>query len=224
MAYGGPGTSTTNWNWSRDTALIAYWQRRGYGVFTLDTRGMQNRDREFTRAHRLAFGAVDVNDLFAAVRQLPKQVAGVDPKRIGFFGWSYGGFLAERAMLDADTPLASAVAVAPPTDWTLYDTAYTERYLGMPQDGKGGQTDAYRQANLVTRAKLLGKPLLIVHGTADDNVLFEHTLRLTEALQNEARPFELMIYPGKAHGIAGRSAKLHLYRTIDAFFAKTLAR
>ncbi|RZI58060.1 MAG: S9 family peptidase [Rubrivivax sp.] len=224
MAYGGPGTSTTNWNWSRDTALIAYWQRRGYGVFTLDTRGMQNRDREFTRAHRLAFGAVDVNDLFAAVRQLPKQVAGVDPKRIGFFGWSYGGFLAERAMLDADTPLASAVAVAPPTDWTLYDTAYTERYLGMPQDGKGGQTDAYRQSNLVLRAKLLGKPLLIVHGTADDNVLFEHTLRLTEALQNEARPFELMIYPGKAHGIAGRSAKLHLYRTIDAFFAKTLAR
>jgi dipeptidyl-peptidase 4 len=224
MAYGGPGTSTTNWNWSRDTALIAYWQRRGYGVFTIDTRGMQNRDREFTRAHRLAFGAVDVNDLFAAVRQLPKQVAGVDPKRIGFFGWSYGGFLAERAMLDADTPLASAVAVAPPTDWTLYDTAYTERYLGMPQDGKGGQTEAYRQANLVLRAKLLTKPLLIVHGTADDNVLFEHTLRLTEALQNEARPFELMIYPGKAHGIAGRSAKLHLYRTIDAFFAKTLAR
>jgi dipeptidyl-peptidase-4 len=224
MAYGGPGTSTTNWNWSRDTALIAYWQRRGYGVFTLDTRGMQNRDREFTRAHRLAFGAVDVNDLFAAVRQLPKQVAGVDAKRIGFFGWSYGGFLAERAMLDADTPLASAVAVAPPTDWTLYDTAYTERYLGMPQDGKGGQTDAYRQSNLVLRAKLLAKPLLIVHGTADDNVLFEHTLRLTEALQNEARPFELMIYPGKAHGIAGRSAKLHLYRTIDAFFARTLAR
>ncbi len=224
MAYGGPGTSTTNWNWSRDTALIAYWQRRGYGVFTLDTRGMQNRDREFTRAHRHAFGEVDVGDLFAAVRQLPKQVAGVDAKRIGFFGWSYGGFLAERAMLDADTPLAAAVAVAPPTDWTLYDTAYTERYLGMPQDGKGGETAPYRQANLVARAKLLSKPLLIVHGTADDNVLFEHTLRLTEALQNEARPFELMIYPGKAHGIAGRSAKLHLYRTIDAFFARTLAR
>ncbi len=224
MAYGGPGTSTTNWNWNRDTALIAYWQRQGYGVFTLDTRGMQNRDREFTRAHRLAFGSVDVNDLFAAVRQLPKQVAGVDPKRIGFFGWSYGGFLAERAMLDADTPLASAVAVAPPTDWTLYDTAYTERYLGMPQDGKGGQTEGYQRANLVSRAKLLTRPLLIVHGTADDNVLFEHTLRMTEALQDESRPFELMIYPGKAHGIAGRSAKLHLYRTIDAFFARTLAR
>lgn len=224
MAYGGPGTSTTNWNWNRDTALIAYWQRRGYGVFTLDTRGMQNRDRAFTRAHWHAFGEVDVDDLFAAVRQLPKQVAGVDAKRIGFFGWSYGGFLAERAMLDADTPLAAAVAVAPPTDWTLYDTAYTERYLGLPQDGKGGQTAPYRQANLIERARLLSKPLLIVHGTADDNVLFEHTLRMTEALQDASRPFELMIYPGKAHGIAGRSARLHLYRTIDAFFARTLAR
>jgi len=224
MAYGGPGTSTTNWNWNRDTVLIAYWQRRGYGVFTLDTRGMQNRDRAFTRAHWHAFGEVDVDDLFAAVRQLPKQVAGVDAKRIGFFGWSYGGFLAERAMLDADTPLAAAVAVAPPTDWTLYDTAYTERYLGLPQDGKGGQTAPYRQANLIERARLLSKPLLIVHGTADDNVLFEHTLRMTEALQDASRPFELMIYPGKAHGIAGRSARLHLYRTIDAFFARTLAR
>jgi len=224
MAYGGPGTSTTNWNWNRDTALIAYWQRRGYGVFTLDTRGMQNRDRAFTRAHWHAFGEVDVDDLFAAVRQLPKQVAGVDAKRIGFFGWSYGGFLAERAMLDADTPLAAAVAVAPPADWTLYDTAYTERYLGLPQDGKGGQTAPYRQANLIERARLLSKPLLIVHGTADDNVLFEHTLRMTEALQDASRPFELMIYPGKAHGIAGRSARLHLYRTIDAFFARTLAR
>ena len=224
MAYGGPGTSTTNWNWNRDTVLIAYWQRRGYGVFTLDTRGMQNRDRAFTRAHWHAFGEVDVDDLFAAVRQLPKQVAGVDAKRIGFFGWSYGGFLAERAMLDADTPLAAAVAVAPPADWTLYDTAYTERYLGLPQDGKGGQTAPYRQANLIERARLLSKPLLIVHGTADDNVLFEHTLRMTEALQDASRPFELMIYPGKAHGIAGRSARLHLYRTIDAFFARTLAR
>ncbi|WP_158218797.1 alpha/beta fold hydrolase [Roseateles aquatilis] len=223
MAYGGPGIGLTNWNWSRDTALIAYWQRRGYGVFTLDTRGMQNRDREFTRAHRHAFGVVDAADLFAAVRQLPQRVTGVDPKRIGFFGWSYGGFLAVRAMLDTDTPFAAAVAGAPPTDWTLYDTAYTERYLGMPQDGQGGQTAPYRQANLVLRADQLSKPLLVIHGTADDNVLFEHTLRLAEALQNQAAPFELMIYPGKAHGIAGRGPKLHLYRTIDAFFARSLA-
>lgn len=219
MAYGGPGISTVHWGWHRDTALIAYWQRRGYGVFLLDTRGMDNRDRAFTRAHRAAFGVVEVQDLFAAVRQLPGQVAGVDPARIGFYGWSYGGYLAARAMLDKDTPFAAGVAGAPPTDWTLYDTAYTERYLGLPD---GGRAAPYRQANLVARADQLERPLLLIHGTADDNVLFEHTLRLTEALQQQARPFELMVYPGKAHGIVGRGAKLHLHRTIDAFFARQL--
>ncbi|MFX8055680.1 prolyl oligopeptidase family serine peptidase, partial [Acinetobacter baumannii] len=82
-----------------------------YGVLTLDTRGMQHRDREFTRAHHHAFGRNEVADLFAAVRELPRRVPGVDPARIGFFGWSYGGFLAARAVLDADTPFAASVAV-----------------------------------------------------------------------------------------------------------------
>jgi len=219
MAYGGPGSSTVNWGWGRDMALIAYWQQRGYGVMTLDTRGMQHRDREFTRAHHRSFGQAEVADLFAAVRQLPGRAPGVDPARIGFFGWSYGGFLGARAVLEADTPFAAAVAVAPVTDWTLYDTAYTERYLGMPD---GGKAASYASANLPSRAALLSRPLLLVHGTADDNVLFEHTLRLVEALQNAGKTFDLQIYPGKAHGIAGRAARLHLYRTMDAFFERHL--
>jgi dipeptidyl-peptidase 4 len=219
LAYGGPGAATVNWGWSKDMPLIAYWQQRGYGVMTLDTRGMQHRDRDFTRAHHRSFGQVEVADLFAAVRQLPGRVPGVDAARIAFFGWSYGGFLGARAMLDADTPFAAAVAVAPVTDWTLYDTAYTERYLGMPE---GGKAPTYASANLPARAALLAKPLLLVHGTADDNVLFEHTLRLVEALQNAGKTFDLQIYPGKAHGIAGRAARLHLYRTMDAFFERHL--
>lgn len=220
LAYGGPHATTVAWNWNRDLPLIAWWQRRGYAVMTLDTRGMYNRDREFTRAHKNAFGQVDAADLFAAVRQLPQLRPAVDAARVGFYGWSYGGYLAARAMLDADTPLAAAVAVAAPTDWTLYDTAYTERYLGMP--GEGGNATAYRDSNLLARAALLAKPLMLVHGTADDNVLFEHALRLTEALQNEGKLFDQAIYPGKAHGIAGRKARLHLYRTIDAFFERHL--
>ncbi|MGQ3052088.1 MAG: alpha/beta fold hydrolase [Roseateles sp.] len=219
LAYGGPGASTVHWGWGRDMPLIAYWQQRGYGVLTLDVRGMEHRDRAFTRAHHRAFGQVEVADLFAAVRQLPGRVSSVDPARIGFFGWSYGGYLGARAMLDADTPFAAAVAIAPVTDWTLYDTAYTERYLGMPE---GGKAAAYARANLTTRANLLSKPLLLVHGTADDNVLFEHTLRLVEALQNAGKTFDLQIYPGKAHGIAGRAARLHLYRTMDVFFERHL--
>ena len=219
MAYGGPGAITVNWGWGRDLPLIAYWQQRGYGVLMLDTRGMEHRDREFTRAHYRAFGTNEVADLFAAVRQLPSRVPGVDAARIGFFGWSYGGFLGARAVLDADSPFAASVAVAPVTDWTLYDTAYTERYLGMPEAGKAA---TYASANLPARASLLSKPLLLVHGTADDNVLFEHTLRLVEALQTAGKTFDLQIYPGKAHGIAGRAARLHLYRTMDAFFARHL--
>ena len=219
MAYGGPGSSTVNWAWGRDMALIAYWQQRGYGVMTLDTRGMKHRDREFTRAHHRSFGQTEVADLYAAVRQLPARVPGVDATRIGFFGWSYGGFLGARAVLDADTPFAAAVAVAPVTDWTLYDTAYTERYLGLPE---GGKAPAYASANLPARAALLSRPLLLMHGTADDNVLFEHTLRLVEALQNAGKTFDLQIYPGKAHGIVGRTARLHLYRTMDAFFERHL--
>lgn len=219
LAYGGPGAATVKWSWSRDTALIAYWQRRGYGVMALDTRGMAHRDRDFTRAHHRAFGAVEVADLFAAVRQLPAQVPQVDAARIGFFGWSYGGFLAARAMLDADTPFAAAAAGAPPTDWTLYDTAYTERYLGLPD---GGKAAPYAQANLLARAALLQRPLLLIHGTADDNVLFENTLRLTQALQQEGKLFDLMVYPGHAHGVVGRRPKLHLHRVLDAFFDRHL--
>ncbi len=219
LAYGGPGSATVNWGWGRDMPLIAYWQQRGYGVLMVDVRGMAHRDRDYTHAHYRSFGKHEIADLFTAVRQLPGLVPSVDATRIGFFGWSYGGFLGARAMLDADTPFAAAVAVAPVTDWTLYDTAYTERYLGMPE---GGKAATYAGANLPARASLLSKPLLLVHGTADDNVLFEHTLRLVEALQTAGKTFDLQIYPGKAHGIAGRAARLHLYRTMDAFFERHL--
>ena len=223
LAYGGPGINTVAYRWSNDTALIAFWQRRGYGVFMLDTRGMAQRDRAFTRAHQRAFGKVEVADLFAAVRQLPGLVPGVDASRIGFFGWSYGGYLAARSMLDEATPFAAAVGVAPVTDWTLYDTAYTERYLGMPDvSGQGGKAPSYASANLAGRAALLKRPLMLVHGTADDNVLFEHSLRLIEALQNAGRPFDTIIYPGKAHGISGRVARLHLDRSLEAFFERHL--
>lgn len=218
-AYGGPGASTVGWRWDADTPMLAYLQRQGFGILMLDTRGMANRDRAFTRAHRRAFGRMEVADLFAAVRQLPALVPGVDPARIGFRGWSYGGYLAARSMLDPKSPFAAAIGIAAPTDWTLYDSAYTERYLGLPE---GGQAAAYQQANLLPRAKWLSKPLMLVHGTADDNVLFEHSLRLISALQNEGKLFETVIYPGKAHGIAGRAARLHLARTETDFFIRHL--
>jgi dipeptidyl-peptidase-4 len=217
-AYGGPTGAVVGWRWARQFGVFTHWQQQGFGVFLVDTRGMAHRDRAFTRAHKNAFGKVEIDDLFAAVRQLPRAVPDVDATRIGFFGWSYGGTVAARSVLDADSPFAAAVAVAPVTDWTLYDTAYTERYIGLPTLPDGSPSPSYTQANLVRRAGLLSRPLLLVHGTADDNVLFEHSLRLIEALQNEGRLFNTAIYPGKAHGIAGKKAQLHVYKTLTAFF------
>ena len=172
------------------------------------------------RGTRLASQVLLVPIMRAGLGMLEPMLQLIPGARVGFVGWSYGGFLAARAMLDADTPLAAAIAGAPPTDWTLYDTAYTERYLGLPD---GGRAEAYAQSNLVNRAALLSKPLMLIHGTADDNVLFDHTLRLIQALQNEGKLFETAIYPGHAHSVAGRKARLHLARTQFDFFQRHLA-
>jgi dipeptidyl-peptidase 4 len=218
-AYGGPYARTVTWSWQGSVPLFAHWQRLGFGVLLVDNRGMAGRSRDFSHAHHRAFGQVEVADLFAAVRQLPNQVKGIDPARIGLAGWSYGGFLAVRAMLDARTPFAAAVAGAPVVDWTLYDTAYTERFLGLPE---GGNAAPYRHANLLLRASQLSKPLMLMHGTADDNVLFENTLRLIEALQAEGKLFETVIYPGQTHGVASRALKLHVDRSATDFFVRHL--
>jgi dipeptidyl-peptidase-4 len=218
--YGGPGTQTVRRGWQRMWLQVVFWTQRGYGVFMLDNRGMTGRDRAFTRAHLNAFGDVEIRDQRAGYEAL-KAVSWVDPARVAIAGWSYGGFLSARAVLDAQTPFAAAAAVAPVTDWTLYDTHYTERYIGLPQRD-GTVAEAYAKADLVPRASLLNKPFLLMHGTADDNVLFEHSLRLAEALQTAGRLFDLMIYPGKAHGIAGRPAQYHVWKTMTAFFDRHL--
>ncbi len=221
-AYGGPTGQVVAYRWARQYPLFVHWQQQGYGVFLVDTRGMAGRDRDFSRAHKDAFGKVEVDDLKAAARQLPSIVRGVDKDKIAFVGWSYGGYLAARLMLDDDTPYAAAAAVAPVTDWRLYDTAYTERYIGVP--GDTGDAPTYASSHLPSRASLLKKPLLLVHGTADDNVLFEHTLRLVQALEDEGKVFDLAIYPGKAHGISGNASQLHVWKTITTFFQRTVPK
>jgi dipeptidyl-peptidase-4 len=218
-AYGGPQAATVGWYWHAQEPLFATWQARGFGVLLVDTRGSDGRRRTFSHAHFRAFGQVEVADLFAAARALPKAVRGVDPKRIGLIGWSYGGFLAARAMLDDNTPFAAAVAGAPVVDWTLYDTAYTERYLGLPD---GGAAPPYRDANLALRASHLTRPLLLMHGTSDDNVLFEHSLRLIAALESEGKLFDTVIYPGQTHGLASRRLRLHADRAATEFLVRQL--
>lgn len=221
--YGGPAAQTVRRAWQRTWLPLVSWTHMGYGVFLLDNRGMGGRDRAFGRGHHLAMGEVEVRDQKRGVEAL-RQIPWVDGERIGIFGWSYGGYLAARAVLEEASPWAAAAAVAPVTDWTLYDTHYTERYLGKPEkkDGALVEGSAYWRGDLVRRAGLLSRPLLLVHGTADDNVLFDNTLKLSEALQTAGKAFDVMIYPGKAHGIAGRAAQRHVWETLTRFFDRTL--
>jgi dipeptidyl-peptidase 4 len=217
-AYGGPTGQLVARRWQRMFPVLLHWAQQGFAVLVVDTRGMGQRDRDVARAHFHALGDMEVADLFGAVDQVSKRFSFIDNKHIGLFGWSYGGTLASRAILDDKTPFAAAVAVAPVTDWRLYDTAYTERYLGTPQQ----QPALYQQSSVLERTKMLQRPFLLIHGTADDNVLFENSLRLVESLQRDQKNFELMIYPGKAHGIGPRTSLRHVYSTVTAFFQRTL--
>jgi len=215
--YGGPHAQVVTDRWSRLQPFFAYMCQQGYGVFLVDNRGSGGRNRAFTRSIHRRFGDIEVKDQIRAVEHL-KGISWVDADRIGVFGWSYGGYMSALLAMEENTPFAAAAAVAPVTDWRLYDTHYTERYIGTPA------TDAelYARAAVTPRATRLQRPLLLVHGMADDNVLFENSLSLMEALQEESIPFELMVYPGRAHGLRGRGTQLHVFRTIAGFFDRTL--
>ncbi|KFZ31463.1 peptidase S9 [Pseudidiomarina salinarum] len=215
MVYGGPRAQRVTNSWG--DYFTQYLAQQGYVVFQLDNRGSGNRGRQFETGIYRKLGMLEVEDQRRGaefVRQLPF----VDPKRVGVFGHSYGGYLALHLILRADDLFAAAVAGAPVTDWSLYDTHYTERYLSSPQNNAEG----YRQASVLNYSAQLKKPLLIYHGMADDNVLFEHTGKLIKALQDQALPFEMMAYPGKQHGLSGRNTSIHRYQLVADFFARHL--
>lgn len=214
--YGGPTGPIVRDAFGGD-AFTLYLAERGYGVFTLDNRGVGGRDRDFNRAFYNRFGDIEVEDQMTGARWL-QTVPWVDGEKIGVWGWSYGGYLSAMLIMENDTPFAAAAAVAPVTDWKLYDTHYTERYIGKPQDNAA----AYERSSVLPRAANLENPFLLIHGMADDNVLFDHTLLLMSALQTASTPFEMMAYPGKAHGLRGKGTRLHVYRTITNFFERHL--
>ena len=145
---------------------------------------------------------------------------GIDKHRLGLWGWSYGGYLTVTTLLRTGKLFRAGVAVAPVADWTLYDTAYTERYLGHPKSPVAQK--AYAQSNPVRFAKGLQTNLLLVHGMADDNVLLQHTLMLAQAFQKHGRRFDLMLYPGKKHSIKGTDTRKHLLGGLLAYFQRHL--
>ena len=162
-----------------------------------------------------AMGTVEVADQRAGAAYL-KTLPFVDPKKIATYGWSYGGYMTLK-MLEADQGLyAAGISGAPVTKWELYDTHYTERYLGDP----GREPQVYAKSDAMADAAKIKDPLLLIHGMADDNVVFENSSALIARLQGEAVPFEMMLYPGYTHRVGGPKIGTHLWDTIFAFLSR----
>ncbi|HEY3519603.1 MAG TPA: DPP IV N-terminal domain-containing protein, partial [Rhodanobacteraceae bacterium] len=214
--YGGPTAQMATDAWP--DLFDEYMAQRGFVVFTLDNRGMARRGRAFSDPIYHQFGDVEVADQRAGIAWLKSQ-PWVDGSRIGTFGWSYGGYLSTM-MLAKDSPeLAGGVAVAPVTDWRLYDTYYTERYLGLPRDDDAG----YTRSAVFAWLDGLTSPLLLVHGMADDNVLFLNSTKLMAALQKRGFQFDLMTYPGGKHGLSTPEMRKHAFTAIADFFQRQIA-
>ncbi|MDX1626675.1 MAG: prolyl oligopeptidase family serine peptidase, partial [Wenzhouxiangellaceae bacterium] len=219
--YGGPTSRMVADRWGRRFLIDQFMARQGYVVFSLDNRGIAGQGVAFQAPAWQNLGRVEVVDQMRG-REFLSSRPFVDPDRIGVFGWSYGGYMALMMLMQHPGAFAAGVAVAPVTDWRLYDTHYTERYLGMPTDESGEPAPAYVAADVLEVADDLADPLLLVHGMADDNVLFTHSTALMQQLQEAAIDFDLMTYPGEKHAVAGRSQRLHLYRHVKRFLDRHL--
>lgn len=220
--YGGPHFQYVRKDWMGGTRAVQGYFRhvlaqRGFVVFTLDNRGSGFRGNEFESAIAGRMGHVEIEDQLRGVEYL-KSLPFVDPERIGIMGWSYGGYMTLMAMTRTDA-FRAGVAGAPVTDWRLYDTHYTERYMGLPASNEQG----YDASSVLTGVDDLSGRLLLVHGMADDNVLFTHSTMLMQQLQAKHRQFDVMTYPGGKHGLI-RMPQMgrHYYETVVRFFEERL--
>jgi dipeptidyl-peptidase-4 len=219
MVYGGPGAQMVQRRFGGRVGLVAQLlAQRGYAVFALDNRGASGRGQAFAAALHGRLGSVEVEDQLRGVAQL-RSLPWIDPGRIGVFGWSYGGYLSLLLMMRAPEVFAAGVSGAPVTDWRLYDTHYTERYLGHPAEA----SDAYEAAGVLPHAEGLAGRLLLMHGMADDNVLFTHSTLLIDRLTKLGKRFEVLPYPGAKHALlrfpdTGR----HGWNSVLDFFDRNL--
>ncbi|MEO1043493.1 MAG: DPP IV N-terminal domain-containing protein [Pseudomonadota bacterium] len=214
--YGGPGVQFVRNSFGRPQQQ--YWQQQGYVVFTLDNRGADGRGKAFEDHLFKRMAGVEVTDQLLGAAFLGS-LSYVDEDRIGVTGWSYGGYMTLHLALRApEGTYAAAVSGAPVTDWSLYDTFYTERYMQTPQDNPEG----YEAASVFPYLGDLSVPLLIVHGMADDNVIFDNSTRVFAALQASATPFEMMTYPGERHSIRSGLVGRHQFETSLRFLDRYL--
>jgi dipeptidyl-peptidase 4 len=217
--YGGPDVQNVTNSWGRTEFL---WDemmaQKGYIIFTLDNRGSKGRGHAFETPIFHQLGKIELADQLTGVKYL-KSLGYVDGSRIGIWGWSYGATMTLEAMFNAADVFKAGAAVAPVSDWRLYDTIYTERYMGKPQDN----ATAYQNSSTVNQADRLKGPLLLAHGTGDDNVHFANTSEVINELILAGRyPADVVIFPGRGHSISDMPARIQLFNRLTDFFMKNL--
>jgi dipeptidyl-peptidase 4 len=208
--YGGPGVGTTKHDWGGKRwffdLLLA---EHGFAVLHVDNRGMAGRGRDFEQACYRNFGPPQFADQMASVDQVLAKYPQLDPHRLGWWGWSWGGTFTLYALSHSDRFLAGA-SVAPVTDFRNYDSIYTERYLGLPAEN----TQTYHDDAVINSVKTLKGHLLILHGTGDDNVHFANTIQYIDKLIEEGIPYDYNVFPRKTHSIAGPTAQTELFNRL----------
>ena len=216
--YSGPGSQIVRHAWGGSRFL---WHQllaqNGIIVFGMDNRGTGSRGNDFMMATYKNLGDLESQDQIAGARWLAAQRY-VDGKRIGIWGWSYGGYTAGLTFLKAKGLFKVGIAVAPVTDWRNYDTIYTERFMLTPAKNPEG----YLKSSWLAYVDQLQGKLLLVHGSADDNVHLANTMQLAYAFQNARKPFDLMIYPRKLHGIGGTDTRVHLFNYLTQYILENL--
>ena len=217
--YGGPGPQGVRNRWSDSLLFDELLAQHGFAVLHADNRGTGGRGRDFAQAAYRNFGPVQLEDMLTVVDSALGQYGQLDPRRLGWWGWSWGGTFTLYAMTHSDR-FRAGVAVAPVTDWRNYDSIYTERYMGLPAENAA----AYRDDAVVNSAAKLKGRILLVHGTGDDNVHLANSVQFIQKLIEAKVPYDLQIYPRKTHSIAGADVRTHLYTRILAHFEQNLMK
>ncbi len=216
--YSGPGSQNVSNRWM---GANDYWHQilvsEGYIVVCVDGRGTGFKGRDFKKITQKELGKFEVEDQISAAKQL-SELPYIDEARTGIWGWSYGGFMATNCILKGNTIFETAIAVAPVTSWRFYDTVYTERYMQTPQENASG----YDENSPLSYPQLLEGNYLLVHGSGDDNVHVQNTMRMVEALVQANKQFEWTIYPDKTHGIYGGNTRIHLFNKMTEFIKENL--
>ena len=216
--YSGPGSQQVDNSWHRyDDYWFMMLAQQGYIVACVDGRGTGFKGSAFKKITQKQLGKFEVEDQIDAAKVIGNY-SFVDKNRIGIFGWSYGGFMASNCILKGADVFKMAIAVAPVTSWRFYDSIYTERYMQTPQENASGYDD---NSPLNFANKLKGK-FLLIHGTADDNVHFQNSMRMIESLVQANKQFDWAVYPDKNHGIYGGKTRVQLYTKMTTFIKDNL--